>query len=120
MATVRVPVWNQTNVLRNHVPFIEAEVEGGGTMGDIQFNQTTLVDGVDEIEIVPNGGLLPVDDEKIIVVASSFGVIPPSTIDPGFGWTADRVSLPNKIILEAGIPVDSFYINIQFFIAAVA
>lgn len=120
-ATVRIPLWNQTDSERYHVPFINQPVDGGESNGDITFNQTTLVTTeTTEIPITVNGGVLPVTDSKIQVVASGFGIIPPASLDPDFGWTADRVSSPNKIILEAGAPVDPFYINIQIAIPAVS
>lgn len=119
MATVRIPLWNQTLVWRNNVPFFDAAVSGSSSNGDVVYNQSALVDDSNEIDIVPNGGLLPADDDKIQVIASGFGVIPPASLDPDYGWLADRVSVPNKIILQAGVPVDPFYINIQFAIAAI-
>lgn len=113
MATVNIPVWQETYQLQNHVPFIVANVSGGGIGGDSVFFQVAEQQATDEIIITVNGGVLPATDDKISLIAPN-GVVP----DGGaFGWTADRVSSPNKIIL-AVTPVEPIDILIQIAVPA--
>lgn len=98
MATVNIPVWAHTDYLRNHVPFLVADVEGG--TGDAVYFQVVEQQETDSFEVTVNGGELPASDEKISVIAPN-GVVP----DGGaFGWTADRVSVPNRIVLSVTPP----------------
>lgn len=101
MASFKIPVWNQTDYLREHVPFI---LVTGGTGDSVFFQPVSQQTGTD-IDITVNGGVLPATDDKIALIAPN-GAILPSAQAAGFGWTADRVSTPNKIILDSA-PVEA-------------
>lgn len=51
-----------------------------------------------EIEITVNGGILPDDDDKILLF-HEYGIAVPGS--SRHGYSLDRVSVPNKIILDA-------------------
>lgn len=60
-------------------------------------------DGIFEMSI--NGGILPLSDDDILVMSPAGPLAPSSDLDE-FHWTADRVSIPNRILLNEA-PEDS-------------
>lgn len=104
--------------LYDYLEYIGANVGegGGGGSGDSVLNQVSLLE-TDEIEITINGGILPEDDEKILVIAP-WGPVPPIALDADLGWEANREVEPNVIIFAVGAPPEPYYVSIQIAIPA--
>lgn len=99
---IDIPMWNNRYIY-NHVENIpistEADIPGGTMLTQYVSDQAT-----DEIIITINGGDLPADNSGILIITDQGGVILPGASEGQ--WTADRVSDPNKIILNTvpGVP----------------
>lgn len=83
--------------------------EGGG--GEEALIQYVADQATDEIEISINGGQLPSSDGKILLIGPTGPLIPGG---PN-GFTADRVSTPNKLILDSA-PFMPINFTIIFFV----
>ena len=99
---IDIPMWNNRYIY-NHVENIpvetSADIGSGATLTQYVSDQAT-----DEIIITINGGDLPADNSGVLVISDQGGVILPGASEGQ--WTADRVSDPNKIILNTvpGVP----------------
>ena len=104
---IDIPIWNNRYIY-NHVPRIpvttSADVGTGATL-----TQYVSDLAVAEIEITINAGVLPADNSGILVITDQGGVILPGVSEGQ--WTADRVSDPNRIILNT-VPDVPFNLSI--------
>lgn len=95
--TIQIPMWN-LRYIYNHVPSFEVETTADIPSGMTVYQPFSLAELENEIEITENGGVLPVDDSLIMVTSNVGGAILPGAGD--FEWTANRVAMPNKIIMN--------------------
>lgn len=93
------------NTIRNHVPSYMISASAGAFV-DVFEGQAT-----DEMEITLNGGVLPSDTSKIMVVASSLGFLANGVTED---YTLDLLSSPNKVILNF-TPITPLNIAVLFF-----
>lgn len=80
-----------------------------GTGGSRTLTQYVSDQATDEIIITINGGDLPADNSGILIITDQGGVILPG-VNEG-QWTADRVSVPNRILLNT-VPSVPFNLSI--------